>query len=195
MIVERLPRSDQRALALGLAAAALLLAIIGVVMPLASAFSDRVARIERLAVQLGAHQRIVASRAEFERRLAQNADEAGLSALVFERGAPAQNIARVQNAIRSAVERTGVAIDLIETLETDAPAPLEAVTIRIRFNATHRQLENAVSRIEAAQPLLFIEQADIRAISPAASTRQELALVPVLLVELNVVGFLQPVAR
>lgn len=195
MIVERLPQNDQRAVALGLGAIALLAAIVGVAMPFASAFAERTSRIERLEVQLSAHQRIVASRGALEGALARNADDAGLAELLFTRGAPAQNIAAVQNAIRAAVERSGAVIDLLETLEPTTPAPLDAVTVRIRFNATHRQLENAVSRIETAQPLLFIDQADIRAISPASSAHQELALVPVLLVELNVVGFLRPVGR
>lgn len=173
-----------RALALGVAVAALLLFYLVAVAPMVGLYMREQGRVdERLALAA----RVTAAAADLPRlRAATNGQAKAEDRDNFALAGTSDTIAvaTLQTQLKSLADAAGAKLTNVEILPPEPAQPFSRVVVRTNFTADYRTLVALIAGIEKSRPALFVDRIEVRADERAKVD----ATPPMLAVTLDVYG-------
>ncbi len=166
-----LSRSSRRTIAIGLLIAAIALVALTLWWLASVLFLDQQRRVGELGSRLATLEAASASTAELRRVWARLERDPRLSADMYPPVSSAQAAASVQAAAQRLFSDAGVAVRSVQALDVLEDGPVRRVGVRLVVAGTTPQINRALQRIAAAQPVLMITGAEI---ASARDTRFEI---------------------
>lgn len=153
-----------RILAVGLLSTLLVCLVILVVIPLATAFSDHLASIDRSARALAAFHELIEQKPRIELALEQAGHEGGPDAYFWRAETEAAAAAELQRKVKQAIStsRTGQ-LRTISTIPRTNDQGLDRFGVRIQMTTPPEDILAIFLELESSEPILFVDNVDIRA--------------------------------
>ena len=155
-----------RRLALGILAAAVLLVVAAIAIPVWMLNRHYSSALETNASMLERYQRIAAIRPEIARDLEVMRTH-DPKRLFLRSGAAALSAAEAQEAVRSFIESNGGRLITMQAPSTRVDGRYRQVTVNVQLTANIIALRRILAAIESRQPYLFVDTLMVRSQVPA----------------------------
>ncbi len=151
------------ALAVGLLALLLFVVYLAVAQPLMARYRLYQERIEQAQDQLTRYQRILATKASLQAQLEQARTQQASQATYLRAQSPALAATELQKKVKSVVNASGGKLVSTQILQMQDGERYPKVAIKVQITGTTEVLKKVLHSLEAATPLLFLEDMQIRA--------------------------------
>lgn len=148
--------------AVGILALLIVFTWFAVVDPVVVAFDDQHEQRDRSLRLISAYKNIVESRPTLEAELATLEQQRRSASGLIEGDSAALAAARLQNEIRTIVERHGGEIRSTQNLPVSTDSSFEKIDIGCDLSIPMTGLKSVIYQIETHTPYLFIDKVDIR---------------------------------
>jgi hypothetical protein len=186
--IAKLPAQRQRALAIALLVAAVILVLAVLIVPLyllhrhyddkIAEFSDRVERYRRIAAQAP----------EYRKALDVMKDKSGRR-FFLKNSAPNLAGAELQEQVRTAIESNGGRITTSQNQGPKDDGRFRQITVTVQFFASSPALQKILYALEAQPPYLSVESMTLRPLNAFRGFKPAPGQEPEINVQLDVAGF------
>ena len=176
------------ALLIGMAVALYVFAV----APLAQEYSQAERRIAQANELLARYQRIAGSREALKKRLDELALRQTDSGVYLSGGTDALAGAKLQEIVNKTVESGGGGLRSIQVLPVKTDGDFRRVGVRVQLTATITQVAQILYTLEGGTAFLFVDSLDISNRRTRRRRGDPVDMDPVLLVRLDLSGYLRP---
>ena len=182
-----------------IAALALLAGVIGAlyafaVQPLVAEYGNAERRIAEASERLARYQRIAGASGALQGRLDELLERQSASGIYLGGGTDALAGAELQEIVNKTVESGGGGLRSIQILPVKTDGEFRRVGVRVQMTATISQVARILYTLEAGKTFLFVESLEISNRRTRRRRGGPVDMDPVLLVRLDLSGYLRPEA-
>lgn len=185
MNLHAMPQARQQLLAACLAALAgtCLVATLG--LPLSSMIQKQKQEIARAEADLAKWEGIIASREAMESVSASLNSDASAHSSIFQASSESQATSGLLSLVRKALQDAGADVKSLQPLQTHTSDGFQEVGVRVTAMASHDQFQDAITRLNAARPSLFVSGAQVQ-LSSSSRRQAGRPTAPILQIRLDV---------
>ncbi len=182
-----------------IAALALLAGVIGAlyafaVQPLVAEYGNAERRIAEASERLARYQRIAGASGALQGRLDELLERQSASGIYLGGGTDALAGAELQEIVNKTVESVGGGLRSIQILPVKTDGEFRRVGVRVQMTATISQVARILYTLESGKTFLFVESLEISNRRTRRRRGGPVDMDPVLLVRLDLSGYLRPEA-
>jgi hypothetical protein len=182
-----------RALALTILVGLLAIAYLAIIQPIVESRADQREQIERLETALVRYQRVSQERAPREAKLAELKQRAAGEDGLLRGANETLMAAAIQNRIKALVASAQGELRSIQILPAQSDGHLRRITVRGQMSMTIDAAQRVFHDLEGGEPLLFLDNVNIRAQETRRRRERDREHAEDLLdVRLDVYGYAQP---
>ncbi|MDF9392814.1 MULTISPECIES: type II secretion system protein GspM [Methylococcus] len=183
--------SKSRAAALGLLALAVLV-LYGLIMaPLRALSSGYDESIESLLFRMKRFQTVAAQKLYWEGRLQEIRNEGEQAKNLFSQATPALAAADLQSRIKDTVTSAGGELISTQVIPERKEDQFTRIAVKVRLNGSTEVLRQVLYEIESEQPVLFVENLNLRPIRvPPRPGQKQTAAQDKLSIDFDAVGYM-----
>jgi general secretion pathway protein M len=183
--------SRSRLLAVGLLILTLLLVYGAIIAPLRALYIDYRETGENLLFRLQRLQAVAAEKDYWVTRLAEIRHEGERTENVFTQGTPALASADLQTRIKDIVTDAGGELISTQVIPERTEDQFIRIAVKVRLNGSTEVLRQVLYDIESAQPVLFVENLNVRPIRmPPRPGQKKTEGIDRLSVDFDVIGYM-----
>ncbi len=189
-----LPHWISRLAAIGLLVAVLVAVYAFTVAPLVAGYGETERAISQAADLLDRYRRVAASRNLLQARLDELAGRQSESGIYLGGGTDALAGAELQERVNKTVEANGGRLRSVQILPVKTDGDFRRVGVRVQMNATVAQLASVLYALEAGRTFLFVDNLEVSNRRARRRRNQPIEMDPILLIRLDLSGYLRPEA-
>lgn len=183
----QLTPKQSRAAALALLAAALLVALAAVALPLRMLHRHYDSALEDASTRLERYARIAGMRAGLQKKIGE-LRALGTAGHFLKSASPALAAAEIQELAKNIVEANGGKLNSMQILAHKDDGLYRQVPVTLQLTATLTAMKKMLHTLESSRPYLFIDNFSIR--SPMAyASRNASAIEPELVIQFDLTGY------
>jgi general secretion pathway protein M len=181
-------------LALALLFAAVLLLSLGVVVPLLAISHDAAERVEEQEFKLQRLRKIAAEKDYWLKRMEEIRQQGQAEGRLIAKDTASLASADLQSRIKSAVMTAGGELNSTQVIPERKEEQFIRVAVKLRMTGSTQVLRDVLHSFESSQPLLFVENLNIRPIrspQPQLPGRKAPKMPDKLSVDFDVIGYIR----
>ncbi len=183
-----------RLAALALSAGLLVALYAFAVAPLVASYGESNSAISRAGELLGRYRRIADSRPALQARLGELKARQAEIGIYLGGGTDALAGAALQELVNKTVEKGGGNLRSIQILPVKTDGEFRRVGVRVQMTATVSQLARVLYTLEAGRTFLFVDNLEVSNRRARRRRNQPIEMDPMLLIRLDLTGYLRPEA-
>ena len=186
--ITRLPPKQQRALAIGLLVAAIVIALSILLLPIVLLHKHYADRIAVLDDRLETYRRVAAQAPEYRKAL-ETMRAKDTRRFFLKNTAPNLAGAELQELVRAAIESNGGRITTSQNQAPKDDGRFRQIGVNVQFFATTPILQKVLYTLEAQVPYLIVDNMTLRPLNAFRGFRPAPGQEPDVTVQLDVIGY------